>query len=137
MREGWKTELATHFHFLFRVTIEIMFARKLDAWRMRCESLDNDFAFKFAASGASSDLGDKLEGAFSRAEIWDVQTEVGVENSNQSDVGKMQSFGDHLCADQDIDLFGFEISQDVFERVFAAHGIGIDASEAGCWENFL
>ena len=101
------------------------------------EGLDDDFAFEFAASGATGDLGDELEGALAGAEVGDVEAEVGVEDSHEGDVGEMQAFGDHLGADEDIDFLGFEFPKDVFECVFAAHGIGIDAGEASFWEDFL
>ena len=101
------------------------------------EGLDDDFAFEFTASGTSGDLGDELEGALAGAEIGDVEAEVGVEDSDEGDVGEMQALGDHLGADKDVDFLGFEFPEDVFEGVFAAHGIGIDAGEAGFGEDFL
>ena len=70
--------MAAHFHFLFRVAIEVMFARELDAWRVRGEGCCDDFAFKFAAPGASCDLGDELKGAFTRTEIRNVKTEIRI-----------------------------------------------------------
>ena len=99
--------------------------------------MDDDFAFEFAASGASGDLSDELEGTLTGAEIRNMQAEVGVENSNQSDIGKMQTFGNHLGADEDIDLLRFEFLEDVFESVFTAHRIGIDTCETSFGENFL
>ena len=137
VREGREAELAAHFHFLFRVSIEVMLAGELDAGAVRGESLDDDFAFKLAASGTPGDLGDELEGALARAEIRDVQAEIRIQNPDQGDVGEMQSFGDHLRADKDVDFLGFEFPEYVFERVFTAHRIGIDAGEAGFRQDFL
>lgn len=68
-REG---KLAAHFHFLLCISIEIMLSGELDAGAVRGVCLDDDFAFEFAASGASGDLGDELEGALSGPEIRNV-----------------------------------------------------------------
>ena len=135
--EGWEAEVAAHFHFLEGVTIEIMAAGELDAGAVWGEGLDDDFALQLAAPGPPSDLGDELEGALAGAEVWDVEAEVGIKDANEGDVGKMEAFGDHLGADEDIDLLGAEFPKDVAEVVLAAHGIRIDAGEAGGGENFL
>ena len=78
MGEGREAELVTHFHFLLRVAIEVMFPRELDARRVRGEGLDDDLALQLSPPCPSGDLGDELESPFPRAEIRDVQAEVGV-----------------------------------------------------------
>jgi len=101
------------------------------------EGLDDDFAFEFAASRSAGDLSDELEGALACAEVWDVESEVSIEDSYEGDVGEVESFGDHLCADNDVDFVGFEFCECVAQGVFAAHGVGIDTNDAGLRENFL
>ena len=49
----------------------------------------------------------------------------------------MQALGDHLGADEDVDLVRFEFPQDVLERVFFAHRVGVDAGEAGFRQHLL
>lgn len=98
--------------------------------------MDEDFAFEFAASGAPGDLGEELEGALGGAEVGDVEADVGVEDTDEGDVGEVEAFGDHLGADEDVDFFRFEGEQGVAEGVFFAHDVGIDAGEAGFGEEF-
>lgn len=135
--EGREGKLAAHFHFLLGVAIEVVLAGELNAGAVGSEGLDDDFALEFAAPGAPGDLGDELKGALAGAEVRDVEAEVCVKDSHQGDVGKMEAFGDHLGADEDVDFLGFEFAEDVLEGVFAAHGIGIDAGEFCFGEDFL
>ena len=100
------------------------------------EGLDDDFAFHFATAGASCHLGEELEGAFASAEVGDVEREVGIENGGEGDVREVESLGDHLGAEEDIDLARTEGGEGIFERVFAAGGIGVEPSEGGFWEDF-
>ena len=75
---------------------------------MRSECLDDDLALEIAPPGAAGDLGDELERALAGAEVRDVQAEVRIEDADERDVWEMQALGDHLRADQDIDLVGLE-----------------------------
>lgn len=135
--EGREGELLAHFHFLFCVAFEIVFTGELDAGAVGGECLDDDFAFEFASAGAAGYLGDELEGALCSAEIRDVQADICVEDADEGDVGKVQAFGDHLSADEDVDFLDFKVPKGFPEGVFAAHGIGIDAGEASVGEDFL
>src|SRR5204862_4085930 len=98
------------FKFLLEIAGEIVVPCKLNRRTKRCVSLHKDFARRFAASGASGDLGQKLERAFARAEIGQMQCKIGVNNPDQRHIWKMQTFGDHLRADEDVDLAGAKIS---------------------------
>jgi len=76
-----------------------------------------------------------LERPLAGAEVRNVQAEVGVEDADKGDVREMQALGDHLGADEDIDLVGLEGGQSIAQRVFPAHGIGVDAGELRFREN--
>jgi hypothetical protein len=80
-------------------------------------------------------LGQELESAFTGAEIWDMEAQIGVQDSYEGDPRKIQTLGDHLRADQEVELSGFEGVESVAKFVFAAHGIGIDAGGAGGGED--
>jgi len=56
------------------------------------------------------DLGQELKRAFPCAEIREVQREIGIDDSDQRHVRKMQAFRDHLSADENIDLAGAKVS---------------------------
>ena len=61
--------------------------------------------------------------------------EVGVDDPDQRDVGKMQALRDHLRADEDVGLARFERTQRIAMRVLALHGVGIHARDAGARED--
>src|SRR5262249_51291800 len=91
---------------LLEIAGEIMVTCELNRWRERRVGLHEDFARCLAASSASGDLCEKLERAFASAEVGQMQREIGVDDADQRYVWKMQAFGDHLGADQNIDLAG-------------------------------
>ena len=66
-----------------------------------------------------------MEGPLAGAEIGHVQREIGIDDSDQSDVGEMQTFGDHLGADEDVDLARAKGMKCFAIGVFARHRIGI------------
>ena len=104
---------------LLEVAGEIVMARELDRRRKGRVGLDKNFARRFAASGPAGDLSEKLEGPFARAEIGQVQREIGVDDPDKSDVRKVQTFRDHLRADEDVDLARAESVERVAVGVFA------------------
>src|SRR6202012_847766 len=97
-------QLVAKFSFLFVEAVEIMSAGILNGRMERSECLPEDFAFDIATTGAARDLSEELEGSFTGAKIGLVQGQVGVNDSDQRDVRKMQSLGNHLSADEDVDF---------------------------------
>lgn len=85
-----------------------MASGELDGWGVRGEGLDDHLPFQVAAAGAAGDLGEQLEGAFAGAEIGDVEAEVRIEDADEGDIGEVESLGNHLGADEDVDFMGFE-----------------------------
>ena len=53
--------------------------------------------------GAANDLMQQLEGAFGRARIAVGQTEIGVDDADQVELGKVVTLGDELRADDDVE----------------------------------
>src|SRR5437667_12820144 len=96
--------------FLLEITSEIVVSRKLNRRTKRRVGLHENFARRFAATGAFGDLREKLEGPFPCAKIGEMQREIGVDDSDEGHVWEMQTFGDHLCAHQDVDLAGAKVS---------------------------
>lgn len=96
--KGWEVVFFAEFEFLFDEALEVMMACELDRRAVGDEGLDEDFAFHFASSGASSNLSEEGEGAFASAEVGGVEGEVGIEDSDEGDVGEVESFGNHLSA---------------------------------------
>ena len=71
---------------------------------MRRERLYNDLSLKLTAPCPTRYLGEKLESAFAGSEIRHVQSEIRVKDSNEGDIGEMETFGNHLGADDDVDF---------------------------------
>ena len=133
--EGGVLELGAEFEFLIGEAIVVVVPGELDGGGVRGESLDEDFAFHFAPAGAASDLGEELEGALTGAEVGNVEGEVGVEDAGEGDVGEIEAFGDHLGAEEDVDLAGFEGAECFADGTFLSGGVGVESGEAGFGED--
>ncbi len=72
--------------------------------------LHDHTAAAITTSGASGDLRDQLKGAFGCAKVGEVQRGIGVDHADQCDVGKIQTFGNHLGPQQDLALRRPEIA---------------------------
>ena len=70
---------------------------------------------------ALSDLCEKLKRAFARSKIGQMQSEIGVDDSDQRYIREMKTLGDHLRADEDVDLTRAKISQRFAIRFLARH----------------
>ena len=97
---------------------------------MRRVSLDNHFAFQLAAPGSSCDLGEELKGPLAGPDIRNMETNVSVQDSYQRHIRKVQSFGNHLGADENIDLLGPEFPERIAQLILAAHRIRVDPGDA-------
>ena len=132
----WR-EIATlaELELLLKIAGEIMVSRKLNRGTEWCVGLHENFAGCLAASGASCDLCEKLESAFACAEIGKMQGEISVDDTDKRYVRKMQTFRDHLRADENIDLAGAKIPQGFTIRFLTGHRIRIHAAHHRLGEN--
>src|SRR5215472_8258269 len=112
-RVSKRREIATlaKLHFLLEIACEIVVAGKLNRRAKGRVSLHEDFAWRFAAPGASGNLGKKLKCPFARTDIGEMQREIRIDDADECDVRKMQTFRDHLCADENVNLSCAEVSQ--------------------------
>ena len=85
--------------FLLEISGKIVVPRELDRWRKRSVSLHEYFAGGFSAPRASCSLCEKLKSAFSRAKIRQMQRQIGIDDSDQGHIRKMETLRDHLCTD--------------------------------------
>ena len=53
-----------------------------------------------------------------RAKIGDVKRSVQAEHADEGDRGEMETFGDHLGADEDVGFMGAELFEEGFVAVF-------------------
>src|ERR1700733_6815803 len=87
-----------------------------------------------AAPGATGDLGEELEGAFGGAKIGAAEGEIGSYDSDERDALEIVALGDHLRADEDIDLTFRECAEHLLEFALGAEGVAVEAADAGGWE---
>lgn len=130
-------ELTSHFELLIDEAVEVVMPCELNGRAVRGRGLDDDFARHFSATGTASDLGEELEGAFASAEVGGVEREVGIEDADEGDVGEIESLGDHLCSEEDLDLLGAEVAQGVAEGILATGGVGVESGNLGAFEDFI
>src|SRR5437868_6171246 len=121
--------------FLLEITGKIVVPRELDRWRKRSVSLHEYFAGGFSAPRASCYLCEKLKSAFSRAKIRQMQRQIGIDDSDQGHIRKMETLRDHLCTDEDVDFARTKVSQCFAIRFLTRHGVCIHAAHHSFGKN--
>ena len=99
--------------------------------------MDDDVAGEFAATSASGDLGEELEGAFAGAEIRSVEGGVGGEDADKGDVGEVVSLGNHLGSDEDVGAAGTKEGEEFVVATEARGDVGVHAEDVGMREATL
>ena len=89
------------------------------------------------SSGSSGHLCHKLERPFVRAEIGIVHHRIGVQNTDHTDTVEIQSFGNHLRANQNIRFPFFKVVDDALVGRAGAGGIQIHSGYLGLRKNLL
>ena len=108
-----------------------MFPDKLKHIVVRVIGLDNHLAGNFPSSRPSCDLSQQLEGSFARSEIRYIQGQISMCHADQSDVRKIMSFGNHLCADEDVDFSRVHVPVHGGERVASSGGVSVEPGYLG------
>src|SRR5277367_3921314 len=134
--DGRIFQLFAEFDFLFVKTVEVVAARVLDRRMKRRERLHKHLTLDVAATGATGDLREQLEGAFARAKIRLMQRKIGVNDADERDVRKMQALRDHLRADEDVGFARAKITEDFPVVILALHRVGVHALDARLGEKF-
>src|ERR1700756_4937658 len=57
-----------------------------------------------------------------------MESDIGIDDPDQSDIRKIQTFGDHLSTDQDINLPTAKCAQRGSISIFSGHGVCVHAS---------
>ena len=116
--------------FLFVEGNVILLRGVLDRVVLGIIGLDENFAGEFAASGASGNLREQLEGAFGGAKIRAAQREIGGDHADQRDALEIVAFGDHLRADQNVDFAVRECAEHLLVFALGADRVAIEARDA-------
>ena len=99
------------------------------------EGLDDDPPATRAPAGPTSHLGQHLEDSLSGAIVGEVDADVGAHYAHEGDLGKVEALGDHLGADQDVDLAGLELAKDLFVPTLVGGGVPVPAEGASPGES--
>lgn len=83
--------------------------------------LNEDSPASFPASGATGDLCDELERAFRGAQIGLSEHGVGVDDTDECDIGEIKSFGDHLGTQQHINFTATEAVEGFIVAAWLLH----------------
>ena len=91
-------------HLLVDEGVVIVGRRQGDARMLRLERLHQHPPAARPAARPARHLGEQLERPLGGAEVGHVQADVRVDDADQRHVGEVQPLGDHLRAEQDVDL---------------------------------
>ena len=97
---------------------------------IRIDGLDQHDARQIAAARASGHLREQLERALGGAKIRQAQSDIRRHHAHQRHVGNVVPLGDHLRADQDVEIALAESLQDDFVLPLAGDGVAIQARDA-------
>ena len=124
-------------HLALDQGVEIVLGRALDGVVVGMVSLHEDGAGKLAASGASGDLGEELEDALGSAKVRQSEGKICTDDSYQRDPMDVMALGDHLRADEQVDLAGMEAHEEALHVRAAAHGVSVHAADACAGKDLL
>ena len=99
--------------FCFAEAVCIMSAGKLNGCSLWVIGLDDNLTIQITASGMACNLGEQLECALGCSRVWNVQPKVCIQYPHEGNPRKVKSFGNHLCAQQNIEPVGAEICQNI------------------------
>src|SRR6202035_4830622 len=102
----WKIAAFAKFELLLEVAGKIVVSGELNGRTERRVGLHKNFARRFTAPCAPRHLRQQLKRALAGAEVRQMQRQIGVNDSNQCDIWKMETLRNHLRADEDVDLAG-------------------------------
>jgi hypothetical protein len=64
-----------------------------------------------------------------------VQRQIRIDDAHQRDLRKIQALGDHLCADEDVDLLPFHRAENAMMTPLGGRGIQVHSRDPGRGES--
>jgi hypothetical protein len=116
--------------FFFVKAEEVMLRGILNGVVILKVGLEDDLAGGLAASGSSGDLSKQLKGSLGGAEVRQSESDVGANDAHERYTMDIVAFGDHLRADEEVELPLVESTERALEVFVAADGVAIEASDA-------
>ena len=103
-RIRWVVHPAAELKLLLVETDEVVAGSVLHGVVILKIRLQNDFAGRLAAPGASSDLGEQLKRSLGGAEVGKAESDIGSNYADQRDAVNVVALRDHLRADEQIEF---------------------------------
>ncbi len=108
--EGWHLLFAAFFQEVIGESGEIGFNCGGDDGVVGPVRLDEDFGeVEVATTDAADDLGEKLEGALFGGEIGESEARVGLDDADGGEMGEIETAGESLSADENVDIAGVDV----------------------------
>src|SRR5688572_1548724 len=80
--------------------------------------------------GTTGNLSEQLEGTLAGAEVREIHGDVGVNYTDQCHERKIETLGDHLRAEQDIDFATLDAAENIVMRPFRRRRVYIHPRDA-------
>lgn len=112
---------------LLRAQEAVVFGRK---------GLDDDVPGPIAAPSAARHLRKNLKRALRGAEVGQIQGKIRLQHADQRDGGEVMAFGDHLRANQDVDVAPPHVAQHPRAHAHGVCRVAIESGEAGIGKMF-
>src|SRR6266516_5971668 len=103
MSEGRQAEIPAFFKKQFGETVEVMVDQSAANRMLGKIGLNHDLTRRVATTGAASDLLEHGEEPLGGAEVPTVESIIRAQHSDQRQLWKVVTLGDHLRAHQDVD----------------------------------
>lgn len=94
---------------------------------------DNRGGVEVAATDATDDLGEKLKSALFGGKVRESEAGIGLDDADGGEVGKIETTGEGLGADEDIDGAGFDVVVEGGE-ILGFLVIAVKPGDFGLWE---
>ncbi len=121
---------APDFKLIRREPVIIMVEGEPQRREGRHGRLHHDGPRRFRSASPPGHLGDQLKQSLISSKIGAHAGGVGVEDPDERNKGKIESFGDHLRADQRVDPLRFEVVNNPLIVPAVAHGVAVDPLKA-------
>src|SRR6266446_7344629 len=125
------------FALLLPKAVKVVMPRELDRGTKRRRCLHKNFAGDLSSSGAASDLGKQLESTFTGSKVGQMQPDICVNDTHQGDIRKIETLGDHLRTDENVDLPTPKSAKGLSIGIFSYHSIRIHPPQPGFWKKLL
>ena len=129
--EGRVAHEGTELDLLFVEAGVVLSRGESDGVVFGVKGLDENAAGDGSPPCPAGGLREELEAAFGGAEIGHGEADVGVDDSDEGDVGDVVAFGDHLGAGENVEFTGAHGVEEALIVAAAGDGVAVHAADAG------